>query len=306
MDVFKHNVDLNLYKIFYAVAECKSFSRASEKLYISQPAVSYHIKELEKVLNVKLFYRNSKGISPTPEGENLYHYIKSACDYISLGEQSITESKEMISGNVRIGVPTHIGTSYLADKIERFHNKYPNIKFYIQNRSTVDMVYMLEKHQLDFIVDCFPVYKNNLELTTHKLISLNTAFVGETNFIDSIGNEVIKKEDFSNIPLILPNEGTSIRRKIDEVFSKYDIKLNPIMEISTTEMTLKMIRKNMGIGWLIEDTVAEKLEKNKMKKLKVDIELPKIDIGIAYIDNFITYAPARFIEEELTESKIDD
>ena len=123
MNMFDKNIDFNLYKTFYIVTQCKSFSKASENLFVSQPAISYNIKELEKALDVKLFYRNAKGVTLTPEGENLYYYIKNACDYICLGEQSIKESKEMISGNIRIGVPTHIGISYLGDKIERFHKK---------------------------------------------------------------------------------------------------------------------------------------------------------------------------------------
>lgn len=303
MNMFDKNIDFNLYKTFYIVTQCKSFSKASENLFVSQPAISYNIKELEKALDVKLFYRNAKGVTLTPEGENLYYYIKNACDYICLGEQSIKESKEMISGNIRIGVPTHIGISYLGDKIERFHKKYPNIKFYIQNRSTTDMIYMLEKHQLDFIIDCFPICKNNLELVTKKLISLETAFVGEFDFVNRFCNKEIKKENINDIPLILPNEGTSTREKINGVFEKYNIKLNPVMEISTTEMTLKMIRRNIGIGWLIENTVSEKIEKNRMKKVNVDLELPKIDIGIAYIKKFVTYASERFIKEELTELK---
>ena len=61
-------------------------------------------------------------------------------------------------------------------------------------------------------------------------------------------------------------------------------------ESSTTEITLKMIRRNIGIGWLIENTVSEKIEKNRMKKVNIDLELPKIDIGIAYIKKFVTYA----------------
>ena len=277
MNMFDKNIDFNLYKTFYIVTQCKSFSKASENLFVSQPAISYNIKELEKALDVKLFYRNAKGVTLTPEGENLYYYIKNACDYICLGEQSIKESKEMISGNIRIGVPTHIGISYLGDKIERFHKKYPNIKFYIQNRSTTDMIYMLEKHQLDF--------------------------VGEFDFVNRFCNKEIKKENINDIPLILPNEGTSTREKINGVFEKYNIKLNPVMEISTTEMTLKMIRRNIGIGWLIENTVSEKIEKNRMKKVNIDLELPKIDIGIAYIKKFVTYASERFIKEELTELK---
>ena len=136
MKDINQNIDLNLYKTFCAVVENKSFSKAAEKLFISQPAISYNIKELEKNLNVKLFYRISKGVMPTSEGEKLYYYIKSAYDFIYLGEQSIKDSQKKPNGNIRIGVPTHIGISYLSNKIESFYKKYPNIKFYIQNRST--------------------------------------------------------------------------------------------------------------------------------------------------------------------------
>ena len=296
---FSANIDLNLYKTFYAVVEYRSFSKAAEEIYISQPAISRNIKVLEKNLNVQLFYRNSKGVTVTPEGERLYYYIKNAYDSIYLGERSIKESKKMISGNIRIGVPTYIANSYLVDKIEKFHNKYPNIKFHIQDRSTIDMVYMLEKHQLDFIIDSFPIEKNSLDLLTRKIISLDIIFVGETNFIQKYDSKTIDIDEINDIPLILPNKNTSSRKKLDQAFEKYKIKLDPVMEISTTEMTLKMIRKNIGVSWLIEDTVKEKLKKNRMKKLDINIELPKMDIGIAYVNNFLTYAPKRFIEEEL-------
>lgn len=86
MENFSQNIDLNLYKIFYTVAESKSFSKAAEKLFISQPAISYNIKSLEKNLKVKLFFRTSKGVLLTPDGEKLYYYIKNAYDYIYLGE----------------------------------------------------------------------------------------------------------------------------------------------------------------------------------------------------------------------------
>lgn len=299
MKKINQNIDLNLYKTFCAVAENKSFSKAAEKIFISQPAISYNIKELEKNLNVKLFYRTSKGVTLTQEGETLYYYIKNAYDFIYLGEQSVRDSREILYGNIRIGVPAHIGMFYLSDKIEDFHKKYPNIKFYIQNRSTADMVYMLERHQLDFIIDSYPIDKCNVELNIKKIVSLNTVFIGKTDYVNNNNFESIDKEEIEKLPLILPNSNTSTRKKFNQIFEKDKISPNPIMEVSTTEMTLEILKKGIGIGWLIEDTVKKELNSNEFKKIKTNIKLPKIDIGIAYIDNFLTYAPKRFIEEEI-------
>lgn len=299
MKKINQNIDLNLYKTFCAVAENKSFSKAAEKIFISQPAISYNIKELEKSLNVKLFYRTSKGVTLTQEGETLYYYIKNAYDFIYLGEQSVRDSQEILYGNIRIGVPAHIGMFYLSDKIEDFHKKYPNIKFYIQNRSTADMVYMLERHQLDFIIDSYPIDKGNVELNIKKIVSLNTVFIGKTDYVNNKNFESIDKEKIEKLPLILPNSNTSTRKKFNQIFEKDKISPNPIMEVSTTEMTLEILKKGIGIGWLIEDTVKKELNSNELKKIKTNIKLPKIDIGIAYIDGFLTYAPKRFIEEEI-------
>ena len=160
MEKINYEIDLNLYKTFYAVAQNKSFSKASEEIYISQPAISYSINKLEKQLGVKLFYRTTKGALLTPEGEELFGFVKTAYEYIYLGEQSIRNSKELISGTIRIGVPTHIGDFYLTKKVKDFHSKYPNILFSIQSRPTADMVYMLETHRLDFIIDSYPINKN--------------------------------------------------------------------------------------------------------------------------------------------------
>ncbi len=297
MSKFNQNVDLNLYKTFYAVAQNKSFSKASEDIYISQPAISYNISKLEEQLGVKLFYRTSKGAILTTEGEELFGYIKSAYEYIYLGEQSVKNSKELMTGNIKIGVPTHIGDFYLTQKVKDFHSKYPNILFSIQSRPTADMVYMLETHRLDFIIDSYPINKNNEDLNTKKLMSLNTILVTSKKYKEKYKN-VIKKGQIKNLPLILPSNNTSTRRAINAYFKKLNIKLNTVMEISTTEMSLDVVKKGIGIGWIIENVLNDELKKD-LFKLNLEIDLPKIDIEIAYIDKFISYAAKKFIEEEI-------
>ena len=83
------NRDFNLYKIFLTLYELKSISKTANKLYVSQPAISYSLKELEAQLGYNLFYRNSKGIEPTMEANELYSYISTAFNIIKSGEEHI-------------------------------------------------------------------------------------------------------------------------------------------------------------------------------------------------------------------------
>ena len=84
------NTDYNLYKIFLYLYEEKSISKTANKLYVSQPAISYSLKELEKQLGYTLFYRNSKGIEPTMEAKELYNYISTASCYTILNTFSVS------------------------------------------------------------------------------------------------------------------------------------------------------------------------------------------------------------------------
>ena len=84
MDIFKNNIDFNSYKTFYVVAKCKSFSKASEELNISQPAVSIAIKKMEDNLDVTLFKRDKKGIELTETGKQLLFYVESIINTLIL------------------------------------------------------------------------------------------------------------------------------------------------------------------------------------------------------------------------------
>ncbi len=102
MDVNNSNFDLNLYKIFYIVAQTKNISKAAELLYVSQPAISYHIKMLENSLGGKLFYRTSKGVELTPEAEKLYVAVKECYQCLTVGEKIFTEDKDLKQGELYI------------------------------------------------------------------------------------------------------------------------------------------------------------------------------------------------------------
>lgn len=199
------NIDLNLYKAFMVVAKYQSISKAAETLYVSQPAVSYSIKQLEKELGCKLFERTSKGVVTTVEAKKLLFYVESAYNMIFTGKKVFNETGDLITGEVRIGVPTHIGTFLVTKVIKKFNEKYPGINFYIVNRSTADMVEQLEKRELDLIIDSYPIESYRNDMCILDLIEIENCFVGNEKY-KSISNGIVEIKNMTKYPLLLPSK----------------------------------------------------------------------------------------------------
>ena len=140
------NIDLNAYKTFYLVAKYKSFTKASQELFISQPAVTQTIKKLEDQLNIELFNRSTNGkITLTAAGKVVYYYAEKIFNLALANKIVLEQAREASFEVINIGVPTHIGAFYLANYLKKFNDKYPNIKFNIINKRSDEMIIMLKK-----------------------------------------------------------------------------------------------------------------------------------------------------------------
>lgn len=128
------NISYDWYKIFGCVAECGSITVAAEKLFISQPAVSQTIKQLEETLDCILFLRTPKGVRLTAEGKTLYKYISEGISAISEGEHRLTAMLRIDTGEIKIGASDMTLEFCLLPYLELFHQKYPNVKIAITSR----------------------------------------------------------------------------------------------------------------------------------------------------------------------------
>ena len=115
-----NDLNMNSLKIFLEVANSNSFLEASNKLYVSQPAISKSMSKLEEDLHVTLFYRANKGISLTPSGEILYNYLKKAEDLLLTCQRELTSINDIEESSLVIGVQSHIVRNYLMNKIDDF------------------------------------------------------------------------------------------------------------------------------------------------------------------------------------------
>ena len=262
------NTDYNLYKIFLYLYEERSISRTANKLYVSQPAISYSLKELENQLGYTLFYRNSKGIEPTLEAKELYSYISTAFNILNDAEEHIKNLNSLNIGCIRIGTPSHIGIFYLSSYIADFRKIYPGIKFEIICKSTSDMVDMLETRKLDLIIDTLPI-NSKKDVCKVTLAKLQNCFAYNKNVMKDVS--ITKVEDLSNYPLILPSATSSIRLKLDEYMESQNTKLMPILESWTTEMMIEMVRRGVGIGYFIKNVIDTQDDKDNFEVLTFNI-----------------------------------
>ncbi len=296
------NIDYNLYKIFLYLFEEKSISKTAAKLYVSQPAISYSLKELESQLGYTLFYRNSKGIEPTNEAKELYSYVSTAFNIFKDAEEHIKNLNDLNIGCIIIGTPPHIGVSYLSSYIAEFRKLYPGIKFEIVSRSTKDMVEMLETRKLDLIVDTLPI-NSKKNVTKVTLAKLHNCFAYNKNIMSDVSVDNLK--DLKNYPLILPTVTSSIRLKLDEYLESKNINLSPMLESWPNEMMVELVRRGIGIGYFIKNVINSQNDRDNFEIIEFDNDLPDVDICCVYIDEFLTAASSKFIEMLTNKSDVD-
>lgn len=293
--MYNSNLNLNLYKIFYDVAQYGSVSTASKNLLISQPAISRSIKKLEEDLNVTLFYRTLNGMVLTEKGKELLGYVEEACNSLRIGERTMMETNNLVKGKLSIGVPSHIASFYIFDKINQFHKDYPQIEISIISRCTAELIKLLENHEIDFVIDTSPIVGNEKELNIEELINVDHCFVCLSD--DKYDAKCLK--DLEDYPLILPVAITSHRKRLNEIALENKVKFNNVLSIETSEMIHEAVLQGVGVGYILKDVVKKDIESGKVRVLDIKEKLPYVTVNLVYIDKYLMKAPKEFINNYL-------
>lgn len=282
---------LDNYRIFNEVANSLSFSKASEKLYISQSAVSQCIKQLENDLDTKLFKRYAKGVILTKEGEILFDYIKKALSSIDVAEKKLSDMKNLEEGTLVIGAGDTISSSYLLPYLEEFHTLYPNIRLQVYNRTSLEMLELVKSGRVDVAFINLPIKDRDLDI--FPCFSIHDIFV-------SAPHPDIKKsytyKEISELPLILLEKNSNSRYYVDQQFKKHHINLQPQIEIGAHELLLQFAKIKLGVSCVIKEFSQSYLDNNDLVELKLDHPLPERSIGYTFNRNIpISSAALSFI-----------
>lgn len=291
MSIYDSNCDYNKYKVFYAVAEYNSFSKASEVLHISQPAISYSVKELENQLNSKLFIRENRTIKLTDDGERLMFFLRRAFNDISIAEKIIKEKQEEFSGTVRIGIYSHISLVLLPDLFKEFTSSNPNVKFEVITSSSNELKEKIKNRELDFVIAQYPLLVENSSIFTEEnLFELKNCF-----FAQKETYELYNKNQLNGLSLILPFRGFPDIDSLDELIriSKINIKNN--YRIYNFELTKKLVLNNFGIGWGPEICIKKELENKELYKISLKFDVPNTKFSITYNQKALNDTSIKFL-----------
>lgn len=292
MGIYDSNSDYNKYKVFYAVAECNSFSKAVEVLHISQPAISYAIKELEGQLNTKLFIRENRQIKLTDDGEKLMYYLRRAFNDINIAERILKEKKKEYSGVVKIGIYEHISLVLLPKLFDEFIKKYPDVKFEVTTSSSSELKEKLKNRELDFIVIQYPLLlEENHVFTEEKLFEFENCFFATKELYTQY-----KENKLNEIPLILPFRGYVDIDTLDGLLATTNMKIKNNCRIYTFELTKKMVLQNLGIGWGPRKCIEDELKNETLYEMFLNFDTPNTKFSIVYNDKALNDTTKEFIK----------
>lgn len=288
------NINLDLYKIFRAVAENQSFSAAAKELYISQPAISQAMNQLESQLEVALFIRTSRGVRLTNEGKILYDYVNSALSLILAGENKLLHMSKLLYGEIKISAGDTISKHYLLPFLEEFNNLYPDIKVKVINRTSKSSIELLKSGSVDIAFANLPVDEENV--ITKPCVTVHDIFVAGDKY-KNIFNGVVSYQDIGSCPLIMLEKRSRSRIFIDKCFLQEGIVLEPEIELGSHDLLLEFAKIGLGISCVVREFSKEYLNSGELQELQIEKSIPSRDIGICFLrDVPLSFAAQKFID----------
>jgi len=280
------NIDFELYRIFYVVANHGNITRASEELNISQPAISKSIKNLEEQLGGQLLIRTRRGVILTEEGKEFYSYIKEAIEYINNAENRFTDLINLEAGRIKIGISTTLTKEFLLPYLKEFHSLYPKVDIQIITGLTSVLVSKLKNGLIDILILNLKNedYGNDIDIIKCKKIE--DCFVVNESYKDLLNKEISLK-DLNNYPLILQTKGTNTRDFLDDVARENGVVLKPNIELTGYSLVVEFAKIGFGIGYVIKDYISEAIKKKELFVLKIKEDIPSRYIGIALSKNHV-------------------
>lgn len=294
------NINFELYRIFYVVANHSNITKASEELNISQPAISKSIKSLEEQLGGKLFIRTKKGVILTEEGKEFYKYIKHAIEYINNAENKFTDLINLECGCIKIGINTKLTKEFLLPYLEKFNTLFPKIDIQIITDLTSNLMQKLRNGLIDIVI--FNIndkeYGNEIEII--KCRKITDCFVVNNKYKDLINKE-LSLSDLNNYPLILQAKGSNTRWFLDKLGQDNNIIFKPHIELTSYSLVSCFAKIGLGIGYVTKDYIKNELDNKELYELKIKEKIPSRYIGIALSKNHIPNFSTKKLIEIITK-----
>lgn len=285
---------------FNAVTKYGSLTKAANRIYISQPALSKAIHLLEEALDCDLFVRTMKGIVLTPQGEIL---CKATDESLQIIEQALLEiniANGNLSSNVRIGAGGDTATYFVLPLLNEFEKKHSEIRVLLsENKST-----QIYKSILNGDIDIGFVHSSieDPRIVCSKVCSVNQVVVVGEKY-SYLKLKTLSVPEMARYPLILYSKDSEKRRILDNFFSLCNCEVNPSYEASNTEVIIRLVENNKGIAIMPKSFISKQIIDQRLFNVTLIEDLPKWEVWMIYKDSSASSEATAKLIKFLFESK---
>jgi LysR family transcriptional regulator, cyn operon transcriptional activator len=287
------NINFELYRVFYVVANCSSITEASTKLLISQPAVSKTIKNLENQIAGTLFIRSKKGILLTEEGKKFYNYIRPAIEQIYNAENQFSNITKLDIGDIKIGTSNTILKYFLLDYLKKYSSKYPRINISIEESYTPSLINMVKNGSIDVAIIYAEENDKKLEgLKVYELQKLHYCLIGNNKY-RKYDKKKMNFSDLKDENLIL-NTINPIQTNL--LSEKNSNNVKAYINLASHSLVYEFVKEGFGIGIAIKEFILNDLKNEELFEISLNEDFQILNlVMITNKTNFPNYATLQLI-----------
>ena len=262
-------------QVFHAVARLLSFTKAAEVLHMTQPAVTFQIRQLEEQFDTRLFDRAHNRVSLTEAGHVTFEYAEVIFEKYSEMENAVHEITGNISGSLTLGASITISENMLPSLLGDFNQKNPEVLLRLRVSNTEGIVSMVENNVIDLGIVEGPVTNKNLLVEVCRKDDLVTVVSAD----HALANEkTINVKKVLNYPFICREEGSGMREVIVEYLKSQGLgkhALKACLELGSPEAVKGAIEAGMGISILSSVSVSKEIKLGMLKTIPLDPPLSR-------------------------------
>ncbi len=289
-------IDLDLYRVFYTVAKCGSLSRAAEELYVSQPAVSQSIKQLERLLDTPLFNRLHHGMELSAQGGKIiFDDVEHAVKLLDEVEEKLSALKQNATGTLRVGASETIFQYVLSEKIVEYNRLFPHVKIELISDVSPKIIALMKSDACDIGFLNLPISADEGIEIMRSVRLLNDIFIAGKRF-EFLRGEQLSVKELTKYPMLLMEEKTVSREAVDHFGISHGVYFKPAVEVNSWGFMKRLVADGMGIGCIPKEYALNRLADGSLFEVNVSPSLPSRSVGMALPKNVnMTFALQSFI-----------
>jgi len=288
------NINTEWYRIFLVTARAGNLTKAAQSLFITQPSVSYTIKQLEEKLGVVLFQRMSKGVVLTAEGQSLLAYVEQSMALLDAGERRMDSLRRLAGGELRVGASDSLIKHMLLPSLEAYRSQYPEVHIRLTHGKTPDLIQRLKDGQTDCIV--VPRSAEQAWMTVEPVGELQDVFVVGKAYQAFAEQMLQAGQLLESLPLLMLSPESSSHRYAADWFTSQGLKMDAHIELGSIDLLVEFARRGFGAAFIARSLIETELASGELYELRLEKAIPTRQLVLAYHSQFeLPLAAAGFI-----------